>query len=128
MQAFFQEGDEQINGDGTPDLRAHGVGTGAVKGFDAQLLLDPFEEPFDLPATVIQLRDGQRGHGEVVGQKDQRLAGFALAIADAPQWRGIIFLGLRARRDHGLVEAQAGGFVHRAGVAPDEAEVFSWRV
>ena len=25
MQTFFQNGDEQINGDGTPDLGAHGV-------------------------------------------------------------------------------------------------------
>ena len=26
MQPFFQNGDEQINGDGSPDLDAHGVG------------------------------------------------------------------------------------------------------
>lgn len=31
MQTFFQNGDEQINGDGGPDLGAHGVGTGAIK-------------------------------------------------------------------------------------------------
>ena len=40
MQTFFQNGDEQINGDGAPDLGAHRVGTGAIKGFDAQMLLD----------------------------------------------------------------------------------------
>ena len=124
MKTLFQEGDEQINGDGTPDLRAHGVGTRAVKGFDAQMLLEPFEEQFDLPAAVIQLRDGQRGRSEVVGQKDQPRAGFEIAIADAPQRRGIIFLGLHACGDDGLVQAQSGGFVHRAGVAPDESEVF----
>ena len=50
------------------DLRAHGVGTGDIKGFDAQVLLDRFEEQFDLPAAMIQMCDGQRGHGEVVGQ------------------------------------------------------------
>jgi len=48
MQAFLENSDEQINGDGAPDLGAHGVGAGAVKGFDAQMLLDPFEEQFDL--------------------------------------------------------------------------------
>jgi hypothetical protein len=74
MQTFFQNGDEQINGDGGPDLRAHRVWRGAVKGFDAQMLLDPFEEEFDLPASVIKLGDGQRWHSEIVGQKDQRLA------------------------------------------------------
>ena len=76
MQTFFQDGDEQINGDGAPDLSAHRVGRSAVKGFDAQMLLDPFEEQFDLPAAMIELGDGQSRHGEVVGQKDQRLAGF----------------------------------------------------
>ena len=52
LGTLFQEGDEQINGDGTPDRGAHGVGAGAVKGFAAQLLLDPFEEQFDLPAQT----------------------------------------------------------------------------
>ena len=124
METLFQEGDAQMDGDGRPDLGAHGVGTRAVTGFAAPMLLDPLEEQFDLPATVIQRRAGQRGHGEVVGQKDQRLAGVRIAIADAPQRRGIIFLGLPARCDDGLVEAQAGGFVHRAEVATGEAEVF----
>ena len=45
------------------------------------MLLDPFEEEFDLPAAAIELGDGQRRHGEVVGQKDQRLARFWIAIA-----------------------------------------------
>ena len=35
MQTLFQNGDEQVNGDGTPDLGAHRVWRGAVKGFDA---------------------------------------------------------------------------------------------
>ncbi len=55
MQAFLQNGYEQINGDGCPDLGAHGVWAGAVKGFDAQMLLDPFEEQFDLPAAPIEM-------------------------------------------------------------------------
>jgi hypothetical protein len=44
MQTFFQNGDGQINGDGTPDLGTRRVGAGSIKGFDAQMLLDPFEE------------------------------------------------------------------------------------
>ena len=127
MQTLFENGDEQINGDGDPDLGAHGVGAGAVKGFDAQMLLDPFEEQFDLPAAAIELGDGQRRHGEVVGQEDQRFAGFGIAIADAAQRVGIIVLGVQAGQHHGLVETQAGGFVHGAGVTAGAAEVLSWR-
>ena len=74
MQTLFQDGDEQINGDGAPDLGAHRVGAGAIKSFDPQMLLDPFEEQFDLPASAIELGDGQCWHGEVVGQEDERVA------------------------------------------------------
>ena len=123
MQTLFQNGDEQINGDGGPDLGAHRVWRGAVKGFDAQMLLDPFEEEFDLPAAAIEFGNGQRGHGEVVGQKDQRLARFWIAIADAAHGDGIIVLGVKPGEHHGLVETQAGGFVHGAGVTAGAAEV-----
>ncbi len=123
MQTLFQNGDEQINGDGRPDLSAHRVWRGAVKGFDAQMLLDPFEEKFDLPAASIEFGDGQRRHGEVVGQKDQRLARFWIAIADAAHGDGIIVLGVKPGEHHGLVETQAGGFIHGAGVTAGAAEV-----
>ena len=53
MQTFFQQSHEQVNSDGAPDLEAHRVGAGAVKGFDPQMLLEPFEEQFDLPAALI---------------------------------------------------------------------------
>jgi len=123
MQALFQNGDEQINGDGGPDLSAHRVGRGAVEGFDAEMLLDPFEEEFDLPAAAIELGDGQRRHGEVVGQKDQRLARLGIAIADAAHGDGIIVLGFQAGEHHGLVETQAGGFVHGAGATAGATEI-----
>ena len=123
MQTFFQNGDEQVNGDGAPDLGAHGVGAGAIEGFDAQMLFDPFEEQFDLPAALIELDDGQSRHGEVVGQEDQRQTGFGIAIANAAQRVGIIAVRIEAGRQDGLVETQAGGFVHRPGVAPGAAEI-----
>src|ERR1039458_1510325 len=123
MQTFFQNGDEQIDGDGRPDLGAHRVGRRAVKGFDAQRLLEPFEEEFDLPASPIELGNGQSRHGEVVGQEDQHLAGFGIAIADAAERVGIILLRRQAGQDPRLVATQAGGFVHGPGVAAGAAEV-----
>ena len=124
MQTFFQNGDEQINGDRAPDLGAHGVRTGAIKGFDAQMLFDPFEEQFDLPAAPIQLSDGQSRHSKIVGQEDQPLAGFGIAIADTSQRIGILVLGTQTGPHHGLVKAQTGGFGHGPGVAAGAAEVF----
>src|ERR1022692_3568523 len=125
MQTFFQNGDAQINGDGGPDLGAHRVGRGAVKGFDAQMLLEPFEEEFDLPATPIELGNGQSWHGEVVGQEDEGFAGEGIAIADAAERVRVIVLGEPTRHHHGLVKTQAGGFVHGPGVTTGAAEVLS---
>ena len=53
------DGDQDIDADGDPDLSLHGVLGGAVEGFDAQVLFDPFEEQLDLPALLVDLRDGQ---------------------------------------------------------------------
>ena len=123
MQPLFEDGDEQVNRDGAPDLGAHRVLARAVKGFDAQMLLDPFEEQFDLPAAMIQLRNGQGGRGEVVGQEDQRRAGLGIAIADATQRVGIIAPGVKPDGHHGLIKTQTGGFVHRTGVTAGAVEV-----
>ena len=49
------------------------------------MLLDPFEEQFDLPAAAIEFGNGERRQGEVVGQKDQRLVGLGILEADASQ-------------------------------------------
>ena len=51
-------------------MDAHGVWASAVKSLDAQMLLEPFEEQLDLPATSIQFGNDQCWKGKVVGQKD----------------------------------------------------------
>ena len=54
------------------------------------MLLDPFEEQFDLPAALVELRDGQGGKRPVVGQEGEPLPGFGVAIRDASQGNGIL--------------------------------------
>ena len=45
-------------------MSLHGIFTGAEEGLDTQMLFDPFEEEFDLPAAFVQLSDSQCGeHG-----------------------------------------------------------------
>lgn len=56
------------------------------------MLFDPLEEDFDLPAAAIEFSDGQRRHGEIVGQEDQDIAGIGIAIANAAERNGIIML------------------------------------
>ena len=127
MQTFFQNRDEQVSGDGAPDLGAHRVGRGAVKDFDARMLLDPFEEEFDLPAAAIELGDGQRRDGEVVGQEDQPLAGLGIAITDAPQRDGIILLGLSGRSARRSGRSASRWFDPPAGSNGGRSGSFPWR-
>ena len=50
VELFADDRQENIDGDGDPDLSFHGVLIVAVKAFDSDALLDPFEEEFDTPA------------------------------------------------------------------------------
>jgi hypothetical protein len=64
---FFENSYEQVNGDGDSHLGTHGVLRCAVEGIDSQMLFDPFEEEFDIPAAAVKLGDLQRRFGEIVG-------------------------------------------------------------
>ena len=68
MQAFLGNGDQQISADRDPDLRLDRVLVGTIKRLDAQVLLDPFEKQFDLPALAVQVCTCNLGpcdrHGE----------------------------------------------------------------
>ena len=90
---------------------------GAVENFDPQMLLDPFEKQFDLPAATIQLGDGQSWQGEVVGEKDQALAGNRIFEADSTERCVEILLGVKARQHDGLVANQAGAAIDGMRVA-----------
>jgi len=47
-------------------LDEHGILGGAVKGLDFQVVLDPFEQEFDLPAAAIQLGHLQGGQVQAI--------------------------------------------------------------
>ena len=66
-ELLVEDGDHQADRHGNPDLRLHGVGTGAEKVLDAQVSLDPAEEEFDLPAQTVNLGDTQSWDVEMVG-------------------------------------------------------------
>ena len=93
MQAFLRNGNEQVGRYGDPYLRLHGVLAGAKEHLDGQMLLDPFEEQFHLPALAIKVGDQLGLQTEVVGQKDQPLAG-VVPDHNAAQCCGIVLAGL----------------------------------
>ena len=121
--ALLDDGDEDVDRDGNPDLRLHRVLRRAVELLDPKMLLDPLEEEFrHLPAAFVERADGGGRKRQVVGDEDQRLAGLGVLEADAPQKFGVILTGVEAaRRLPGL---------SRAGPIPSRAVhgVVRWRL
>src|ERR1039458_4100407 len=86
FQSLLQDGDEQVGAHRGPDLNAHSVFRIADKAPDAEVLLDPAEKQFDLPASPVQLGDLQGRSGEQVGEENQREFLRGVAVADPAQW------------------------------------------
>ena len=53
----FVEGQDQRRDERNPDLSEHGVSARVEERLDLKVLLDPFEEKFDLPAVMIDVAD-----------------------------------------------------------------------
>ena len=113
---FFETGHEQVNADRDPDLRFDGVFGGAEERLDTQVLLDPLEEQFDVPAAFVERGDGLGREAEMIGEKDQMLARFGIAQAHSPQFVGIEFFAASALETDDLVAPQAAGSVDRTGL------------
>ena len=85
MKLLFDDGDQHVGHYSAPDLGLHRVLAGAQKALDAQVLFDPLEEQFDLPATLVERADRERWQRGVVGQEDQRFARLRVLEWNAPQ-------------------------------------------
>ena len=76
---LFNNGNQHINGNSDPDLALYSILRNPEKRFDPQMLLNPFEKKFDLPAVTIQISYSLRWNGKVVGQKVEGLGRSALS-------------------------------------------------
>ena len=85
MEALLDDGGEDIDRDGNPDLRFHRVFRRTMELLDPKMELDPLEEELHLPAAFVERADGGDRKGEVVGDEHQRLIGFGVLEADAPR-------------------------------------------
>ncbi len=64
----------------------------AEEALDAQMLLNPAKEQFDLPATLVMGADGQCRQGKVVGQEDECLGGLGILDANPAQPPGVALM------------------------------------
>jgi len=91
--------------------------------FDPQVPFDPAEECFDAPPQSVNLRHGQRGNIEVVGQENKVPVGLLVVIAHLAQERRKVRPRLGQSRLSDLVAAQPGSHVHRLRPLPGKAKV-----
>jgi len=117
-QLLLQDGYQHVNADRNPNLCLHGIDRRAIERLDPKILLDPLEEQFHLPATFVELCDGQSRQREVVRQKDQSLAHLGIEVTDSAKWSRIPLRCQRAGKDYGLVASQTGRFVHASRRSP----------
>ena len=107
------DGHKQIGTDRRPDLHPHAVEGSALETSQAQVLLDPAKEQLDGPTRAINLCDDQRRQVELVGDKDQHVAGLRVHKTDPAKLAGIVPLADIGVEFDGLIATQAGGFLDR---------------
>ncbi len=111
IESFLDDGDQNVDRDGGPNLRLDSVLRSPVKSFDAQMLLDPAKEQLHLPTALIELGNRQRGEKKVVGQKHETLLSQRIEITYPPKSLGIASFGNGVVEPYDLIALQAGRFV-----------------
>ena len=124
-EPFFEDGHQCIDAHRYPQLGTHGIGTGAVKDFDSQMLFEPAKEQFDLPALLVQLRHRQRWQCKMIGQKHQRTSVCRVVKSHSPQ-----FVRVSANRSiflqaDDVVAAQTRRLVHWPVIEAATAQISS---
>src|SRR6056297_3730049 len=106
---------DQIGGNSLPYLCFYGIDTLAIECFYPQILLDPFEEQFDLPATFIiitNLPGLTIGH---VGQQHNILIVLLINQSNTSQEFRVTVLGHLPCQPDDLIALQSGRDVDRCG-------------
>ena len=123
LELFLDDGDQQVDRNGDPDLGFNGVLAGPEEVLDAEVLLDPFKEEFQLAAALAESADGGGGKRELVGQEDKILAGLRGVAANAAQVAGVILAAVMPVERDGLVGTNASLLVYLFGVHAAGVEV-----
>ena len=66
MEKLPNDRNMQVGAYSNPDLSSYGIGTGPIKCLDPQVLFNPFEEQFYLPAKLIELSYCQGRRNKIV--------------------------------------------------------------
>ncbi len=102
-----------------PNLHVQRVGGGPDEALDAEVLPQRFEEQLDLPAVLVDPRDGRGAEPEMIRQEDQAIT-VRQDHFDATQGlpRGVLRSGMRRPQRDPLIRHHAAPF--REGVPLDD--------
>lgn len=85
---LIETGNHEVNADGDPDLRLYCVFGVTVKSLDPEVLLNPFEKQFNLPATFVDLCHSDGRKFQMVGDENKILSGFRICETDTSELSG----------------------------------------
>ena len=96
MQAFLDDGDQNVDAHRHEDLSLDRVFARSEEGFDPQVLLYPAKEQFDLPPATVELCYGESWDHMVVGQETQSFSRIGIDKMNQAQFVGVIPEGVEA--------------------------------
>ena len=104
---LFEDRNLDVDADGDPDLSAHSIEGRPIEGFDPKVLLDPFEEELDLPAQLVEVRNGLGGQLELIGEEQEILAVVRIDVMNPAQLLRVILAAGRAAQAPELIASNA---------------------
>jgi len=123
LEPLVEYRNHQVGAHRDPDLSLHRVGTRSVEMLDAKVTFYPAEEQLDTPPCLVKHSDGHSWYFQVVGQKDEFLAGLRIVVSDLSQqgWECLSRFGQFGFPN--MIAAQAGEAIHLIRVMSGELEV-----
>ena len=103
LEGLFQDGDEQVSAERSPNLDTHSVFGCADERANSEMPLYPFEKQFDMPAGAVNLAHLNGGQTKVIGEENEQARILGVVIADATQGLGIALLGIKAGESNRLI-------------------------
>src|SRR5258708_23851021 len=124
IEPLLDDGDEHVNRDRDPDLGFYSVLGSAEEALDPEMLFDPLEKEFDLPAALVERANGQRRELKLVREEDKRLRRCGIPEADPAELLRVVPAGTETVEHNRLVADHSLGPIGRCRVDTPRIHVF----
>ena len=125
-QPLLDDGHQHVDRHRNPDLSFDGIFAISVECLDSQVLLDPFEEQFHLPARLVEQTDGEGGQVEVVGEETEVAVLFRIVIMNSAERIRVVLPGRSSGQNDGMIGAKSGRGIDVVRVSPPELNPLSY--